>query len=198
MWSSIFRYNPHTNDGILCAAVGSPLRNSTFVALCSSPATLSLISLATTILFTAFWSIAPPATAEILWLLYVHVPSLDLFKTAWYRPLKVYGLIASAFVLIRVVQSVLVFAWGVGVKWCVLGRRRNDEETWDAVAHGKAYFVYGKSCGLFIFFVQSNVVCSIQSCRVFCTGGTPVTECWNISQGRRTSSGMSFFFVPIL
>lgn len=54
-----------------------------------------------------------------------------LFNDHWYRPGLVYLFIAVAFVVILNIQAYIAFAWVIGTKWAIIGRRREGRYDWD-------------------------------------------------------------------
>lgn len=92
---------------------------------------LVLINVLVSCLSAAWWSLAAVAAAQILRQLYIHLGYLNLFAATWYRPATTYGLIASAFVVLLTIQSVISLAWVIIWKWIVIRRRQEGSCPWD-------------------------------------------------------------------
>ncbi|KAI0693792.1 acetyl-CoA synthetase-like protein [Cytidiella melzeri] len=92
---------------------------------------LVLINILISCLSAAWWSLAAVAASQILRQFYIHLPSLNLFAATWYRPATTYGLIASAFVILLTIQSVISLAWVIAWKWIVIRRRKEGSCPWD-------------------------------------------------------------------
>lgn len=95
------------------------------IAFLYSPLPMTLMSIGTSCAFIVFWSAPAAVTAQVLRLFYYHLPNLDLFAPKWYRPGVMYGSVASAFILIYALQSLLALAWGIAVKYILLGRQKH-------------------------------------------------------------------------
>ncbi|ESK93312.1 amp-dependent synthetase and ligase [Moniliophthora roreri MCA 2997] len=87
------------------------------------------------IVFTAFcaiyWSAAAITTVQILRILHIHAPHLDLFTSHWYELGILFGLVASCYLVLMTIQVVLSVAWVVAAKWAVIGRRKPGRYDWD-------------------------------------------------------------------
>lgn len=96
---------------------------------------LVILNLAISAGSVAYWSIPAVAAAQILRLFHEHLGYLDLYAATWYRPGTMYGLIASAFILLLASQSLLCMAWVIGTKWLVIRRRKEGSCPWDTSSY---------------------------------------------------------------
>ena len=90
-----------------------------------------LINLVISSGYAAFWSIPAVAVARILQEYQVHLSHLGLFDETWYRPAIIFGLIATAFIPLLLLQFLTAVTWVVGTKWLVIGRRHEGRCAWD-------------------------------------------------------------------
>ena len=94
---------------------------------------LVLINVGMAILSSAYW--ATPAAGTILLLNFLRIRFEDtasvLFDDHWYRPGLLYAAIAISFVIMMFIQAMLAFAWVIGTKWAIIGRRREGRYDWD-------------------------------------------------------------------
>lgn len=90
-----------------------------------------------------WWSLAAVAAAQILRQFFIHVDGVNFFAATWYRPGTIYGLIASAFIVVLSLQSVLAMLWVIITKWIVIGRRMEGSCPWDKSSYCKSpYFSF--------------------------------------------------------
>lgn len=92
-----------------------------------------LINTFMSVFSAVYW--ATPAAATILILnkcrkTWDHEAS-GLFSDHWYRPALVYVFFALSFMVIMTLQALLAFAWVIGTKWMLLGRRKEGRYNWD-------------------------------------------------------------------
>ncbi|PWN46992.1 acetyl-CoA synthetase-like protein [Violaceomyces palustris] len=95
---------------------------------------LVAINVAMTIFSSGYWATAAVGTVLILNYLRQHFEyssAGSIFDDHWYRPGLVYAFIAVAFIVILVLQALLAFAWTIGTKWAIIGRRREGRFDWD-------------------------------------------------------------------
>lgn len=102
---------------------------------------LVLINLIVSAGSAAFWSIPAAAAAQVLRQFYIHLSYLHLFDPTWYRLPTLYGLIASAFVLLLLLQSLAAMAWVIATKWIVIGRRKEGSCAWDTHSYCMFYLM---------------------------------------------------------
>ena len=96
---------------------------------------LVLINLLVSAGSAAYWSIPAASAAQILRLFSEHLSYMNFFAATWYRPATLYGLIASAFVLLLLAQSIVCCAWVIGMKWLIIGRRKEGSCPWDTSSY---------------------------------------------------------------
>lgn len=91
------------------------------------------INLLMAIFSSAYWATAAVATVLLLNLLrqQFEYTAGGIFNDHWYRPGLVYAFIAVAFIIVLSIQAVLAFAWVIGTKWAIIGRRREGRYDWD-------------------------------------------------------------------
>ena len=83
----------------------------------------------------AYWSIAAASAAQILRLYDQHLNHLHLYAATWYRPATLYGLIASCFVVLLLLQSLLCVAWVISTKWLIIRKRKEGSCPWDTSSY---------------------------------------------------------------
>lgn len=92
-----------------------------------------LINAFVSVLSAVYW--ATPAAATILILNRCRKEwdhkAPGLFSDHWYRPALVYVFFALAFMVIMTIQALLAFAWVIGTKWILIGRRKEGRYDWD-------------------------------------------------------------------
>lgn len=101
---------------------------------------LVVINLVVSAVSAAFWSIPAVAAAQILRQFKIHLPYLHLFAATWYRPGVMYGLIATCFIIVVFLLSLIAVAWVVGTKWLIIGRRREGSCAWDTHSYCAYFF----------------------------------------------------------
>ncbi|CEH15707.1 acetyl-synthetase-like protein [Ceraceosorus bombacis] len=94
---------------------------------------LVAINIVMAVFSSAYWASAAVATVVALNFARQHleVAAAKIFDDHWYRPGLVYIFIAICFVVVLNIQMLLAFAWVVGTKWAVIGRRREGRYDWD-------------------------------------------------------------------
>ncbi|KAN0060303.1 hypothetical protein ACQY0O_007632 [Thecaphora frezii] len=100
---------------------------------------LVMINVAMTIFSSGYWATPAVGTVLLLNLLRTQFEyskaGSTIFDDHWYRPGLVYAFIAIAFVVLLVAQALLAFAWVIGTKWAVIGRRREGRYDWDSSSY---------------------------------------------------------------
>lgn len=95
---------------------------------------LVVINVGMTIFSSAYWASAAVGTVLVLNMLRKHFEYSSagfLFDDHWWRPGLIYAMIAVLFVVMLTIQAILAFAWTIGTKWAVIGRRREGRYDWD-------------------------------------------------------------------
>ncbi len=94
---------------------------------------LVAINVGMAVFSSVYW--ATPAAATILIINFLRrefeFEATWLFSDHWYRPGLIYIFIAAIFVVVMFIQALLAFAWVIGTKWAVIGRRREGRYDWD-------------------------------------------------------------------
>ncbi|KIK57060.1 hypothetical protein GYMLUDRAFT_173450 [Collybiopsis luxurians FD-317 M1] len=92
---------------------------------------LVVINLIVAACSSAYWSISAVTGAQILRQFYIHLPSIRLFQSHWYRFGILYGIIAASFVAVLTIQAILCMLWVIVTKWIIIGRRKPGPCAWD-------------------------------------------------------------------
>ncbi len=92
---------------------------------------LVVANFVTAALSASFWASPAVVAAQILRLMDLHCPDLQLYAATWYRPGVLYGIIAFVFVVILTLQSFISMVWVILTKWLIIGRRTEGQFPWD-------------------------------------------------------------------
>ena len=92
---------------------------------------LVVINFCVAVLSAGYWSIAAVVGTQILNLLRIHLPELQLFHSGPRQIFVLFGLISCWFILTLSLQGIIALLWVIVTKWIVIGRRAQGSYDWD-------------------------------------------------------------------